>query len=99
MDGAKSFAALWYVCLPNCKHGLAALAVLNFAESWNMVEQPLTFLHDALRYPLSVYLINFGSVPPEVVFTGGLLSVLPVMMLFLWFKDEIAFGIEYSVVR
>jgi len=87
------------VCLPNCKHGLAALAVLNFAESWNMVEQPLTFLHDALRYPLSVYLINFGSVPPEVVFTGGLLSVLPVMMLFLWFKDEIAFGIEYSVVR
>jgi len=99
LDGANSFAALWRVCLPNCKHGLAALLVLNFADSWNMVEQPLVFLHDALRFPLAVHLVRPDAVQPEVVFTAGLLSVLPVLMLFLWFKDEIAFGIEYSVVK
>jgi multiple sugar transport system permease protein len=99
LDGAGSFAALRLVCLPNCKHGLAALAVLNFADSWNMVEQPLTFLRNAYQYPLSVYLVNLRGITPEVVFTSGLLSVLPVLMLFLLFKDEIAYGIEYSVVR
>jgi multiple sugar transport system permease protein len=99
LDGASSFAVLRLVCLPNCKHGLAALAVLNFADSWNMVEQPLTFLHNAHRFPLSVYLINLQGPFPEVTFVSGLLSVLPVLLLFLWFKDEIAFGIEYSVVR
>jgi multiple sugar transport system permease protein len=99
LDGASSFKSLLFVCLPNCKHGLAALAVLNFADSWNMVEQPLTFLRHAYQYPLAVYLVNLGAVQPEVMFTGGLLSVLPVFMLFLWFKDEIAFGIEYSVVK
>ena len=99
LDGANSFVTLWRVCLPNCKHGLAALLVLNFTDSWNMVEQPLVFLHDALRFPLAVYLVRPDTVQPEVIFTAGLLSVLPVLMLFLWFKDEIAFGIEYSVVK
>jgi len=99
LDGASSFGALWRVCLPNCKHALAALAVLNFADSWNMVEQPLVFLRYAVQYPLAVYLVQLDVLRPEVVFTAGLLSVLPVLMLFLWFKDEIAFGIEYSVVK
>ncbi|MCL2501145.1 MAG: carbohydrate ABC transporter permease [Defluviitaleaceae bacterium] len=99
LDGAGSFAVLLRMCLPNCKHGLAALAVLNFADSWNMVEQPLVFLRYAHQYPLAVYLVGFTGIPPEVVFTSGLLSVLPVLMLFLWFKDEIAFGMEYSVVK
>ena len=99
LDWASSFAALRLVCLPNCKHGLAALAVLNFAESWNMVEQPLVFLRYAVQYPLAVYLVRPDVARPEVIFTAGLLSVIPVLAIFLWFKDEIAFGIEYSVVK
>ena len=99
LDGASSFGALWRVCLPNCKHALVALVVLNFADSWNMVEQPLVFLRYAVQYPLAVYLVQPDMARPEVIFTAGLLSVLPVLLLFLWFKDEIAFGIEYSVVK
>ena len=99
LDGASSFTALRLVCLPNCKHGLAALAVLNFADSWNMVEQPLVFLRYAYQFPLAVYLVRLNELNPEVAFVSSLLSVLPVLMLFLWFKDEIAYGIEYSVVK
>jgi multiple sugar transport system permease protein len=73
--------------------------VLNFADSWNMVEQPLVFLHNANQFPLSVFLVQPNAVRPEIMFASGLLSVLPVLMLFLWFKDEIAHGIEYSVVK
>jgi len=99
IDGAGSFRTLLFVCLPNCKHGLAALAVLNFADSWNMVEQPMVFLHAAHQFPLAMFLVQPDAVRPEVIFAAGILSVLPVLMLFLWFKDDIAYGIEYSVVK
>jgi len=99
LDGANTFTTLRLICLPNCKHGLAALAVLNFADSWNMVEQPLVFLRYAHQYPLAVYLVGLNIQHPEVAFVSSLLSVLPVLMLFLWFKDEICYGIEYSVVK
>ena len=99
LDGAGPLKALWLVCVPNCKHGLAALAVLNFADSWNMVEQPMVFLRYVFQFPLAAYLIQPNPARPEVVFTAGILSVVPILALFLWFKDEIAFGIEYSVVR
>lgn len=99
LDGANSFVALRLVCLPNCKHGLAALVVLNFAESWNMVEQPMVFLRYAFQYPLAVYLVGLNAARPEVAFVSSLLSVIPVLLLFLWLKDEMIHGIEYSVVR
>ena len=99
IDGAGSLRTLMLICIPNAKHGLAALAVLNFADSWNMVEQPMVFLHAAHRFPLAMYLVQPDAVRPGVIFAAGVLSVLPVLMLFLWFKDEIAYGIEYSVVK
>ena len=99
LDGAGSWRALWRVCLPNCKSGLAALAVLSFADSWNMVEMPLVLLKDQNLYPISVFLTGVNAAHPEVVFACGLLSVLPVLLLFLWFKDELVQAIEYSAVK
>lgn len=99
LDGANALVALWRVCLPNCKHGLAALVVLNFADSWNMVEQPMVFLREAYQFPLAVFLVQPHAIQPQVVFAAGLLSVLPVLMIFLWFKNEFANGIEYSNLR
>lgn len=97
MDGMGYFETLWRVCLPNCKPGLAALAILSFADSWNMVEQPMIFLKDANRYPLSIFLTQVNQMRPEVGFACGLLSILPVMLLFLYYKDELIQGIEYTV--
>jgi len=99
LDGAGSWRILWKICLPNCKAGLAALAILSFADSWNMVEQPLVFLKDANQYPLSVFLTQVNAMRPEVGFAVGVLSVAPALLLFLRFKDEMVLGIEYSAVK
>ena len=99
LDGAGAWRALWRVALPNCKAGLAALAILSFADSWNMVEQPIVFLKDAYKYPMSVFLTQVNALHPEVGFACGLLSVLPALLLFLHFKDEMILGIEYSAVK
>ena len=99
LDGAGPLRILWRICLPNLKPALAALAILNFADSWNMVEQPLVFLKDAARYPLSVFLTQVNTIKPEVGFACGLLSILPALLLFLHFKDEMVLGIGYSALR
>jgi ABC-type glycerol-3-phosphate transport system permease component len=36
---------------------------------------------------------------PEVLFACGVLSVLPALILFLRFKDEMVMGIEYSAIK
>lgn len=96
IDGAGYWKSLWYICLPNCKSGLAALIILNFADSWNMMEQPLVFLKDSFKYPMSLFLMNVNTSDPALGFTCGVLSVLPLLLLFLRFKDEMIQGIEYS---
>jgi len=99
IDGAGAWRNLWHICLPNCKAGIAALAILSFADSWNMVEQPIVFLKDHLRYPMSVFLTQVNTMNPEISFVCGILTVLPALLLFLRFKDEMIMGIEYSAVR
>jgi len=44
------------VVIPMTKNGIIALIILNFAENWNMVEQPLVMLEDNTKHPLSVAL-------------------------------------------
>jgi len=95
IDGAGSWRALWRVCLPNAKAGLAALVILNFADSWNMMEQPLAFLKNHFKYPLSLFLVSVNGANPALGFVCGILSILPLMLLFLFFKDEMIMGIEY----
>jgi multiple sugar transport system permease protein len=99
IDGAGSFRRLCSILLPNCKAGISALMILSFADSWNMVEQPLVFLRDSFKQPLSVFLTRVNEMNPEVSFACGLLSILPVFLLFLHDKDEMIRGIEYSTIK
>lgn len=99
IDGAGALKSLWNICLPNCKPGVAALMILSFADSWNMMEQPLVFLKDFYKYPMSLFLMNVNTSNPTLGFVCGVLSVLPLMLLFMRFKDEMIQGIEYSGVK
>ena len=99
IDGAGSWRVLWRVLLPNCKSGLCSLLILCFIDTWNMVEQPLVFLRESYQYPLSVFLLEINKTDPALGFACGLLSMLPVLLLFLFFEEEMISGIGYSVVK
>ena len=98
LDGAGPWRILLYVALPGCKPGLAALVVINFADSWGMIEQPLIFLNDALRYPMSVFLTQINASQPEIGFVSSVLAAAPALLIFLRFKDEMMMGVEYGVI-
>ena len=49
IDGAGHFKTFYQIMIPCGRPGIAALVILNFLDSWNMVEQPLIFLKNSLN--------------------------------------------------
>ena len=86
LDGAGEHRILWRIALPVGKGGAASLLLLTFVDAWNMVEQPMVFLSNTANYPISVYLASVRSVES---LHGGLLSMLPVVMLLLYYRAEL----------
>ncbi|SHE14087.1 Maltose transport system permease protein malG [Chlamydia abortus] len=63
LDGAGHYRIFYRIMLPLMKPGIAALIVLLFVDYWNMVEQPLIFLEDAFKQPLSLIYPEFIRKP------------------------------------
>ena len=61
---------------------LAAAALLSMAESWNLLKQPMIFLQQKARYPLSVLLSRLPEAEPAQKLFAGLLFLLPLLAPF-----------------
>lgn len=99
LDGAGTLQILFRVMAPIGKGGIISVFLLSFVDAWNMVEQPITFLRNILRYPLSVFLASVNQVNFELSFVCGVLAALPILLLFFFFHEELAQGIELSGVK
>lgn len=93
LDTSSPVQVLVYIVGPNVLPAVWALALITFAESWNMVEQPLIMLKDAWRYPLSLRLNQQGE-DLAITFAGAVLFMTPVYFLYQMFKDSLLAGIE-----
>lgn len=99
VDGANTWVCLWRVLIPAARGGWISLLALTFVDVWNMVEQPMVFLQNTDDYPLSVFLAVANETDYSTSFAGALLTMLPVLLLFLYFKDELAEGLTFTGVR
>ncbi|MEA4999581.1 MAG: carbohydrate ABC transporter permease [Candidatus Limiplasma sp.] len=84
------------VVAPMVYPGLLALFLLSFSEAWNMVEQPLILLQDSWRYPLSLVLNNVQGANLAVAFAGSVLYMLPVVLLYRMFEEELFQGLSVA---
>jgi len=99
LDGANHLRILVNIMIPCCKPGVASLFILSFIDSWNMVEQPLVFLKETHRHPLSVFLANISQSKLGISFVCGVLAMIPVFLLFLHLKDSLIYGIENTKLK
>ena len=99
IDGANHMQILFKVMIPYAKAGVASLVILNFIDTWNMVEQPLVFLQDSTRFPLSIFLANINQGRLGVAFVCGILAIIPAFLLFLHFKDSLIASIENTNLK
>ncbi|WP_083685377.1 carbohydrate ABC transporter permease [Paenibacillus sp. FSL R7-0333] len=98
MDGAGHLRIFYTIIVPMVQPGLAALTILLFVDYWNMVEQPLIFLDDPLRQPLSVYLSNVSS-EKGLAFAASMIYMAPMVLLFLYAETYFIEGIQLSGIK
>lgn len=100
MDGAGTIRSFFHVVLPLSKPILGAAAALSFADSWNLVEQPLIYLSNTQNLmPLSVMFNTFSSSEQGVVFAAAALYILPALLIYSYFQEDILLGIQLSDMK
>ncbi len=86
IDGASELRIYWSLFLPACRPVLVTLAIFTFMGTWNDFLWPLIVLTDSSMYTLPVALANLIGEhvqDTELMMAGAVLTVLPVVVLFL----------------
>lgn len=102
IDGASEFRIYWEIVLPLCRPILVTLAIFTFLGTWNDFLWPLIVLTDQSRYTLPVALANlFGEhvQDTELMMAGSVLTVLPVLLLFLFLQRHYIQGLLMGGVK
>lgn len=102
IDGASEFRIFVEIVLPLCKPILVTLAIFTFLGTWNDFLWPLVVLTDQSRYTLPVALANlFGEhvQDTELMMAGSVLTVLPVLLLFLFLQRHYIQGLLMGGVK
>ncbi len=100
IDGAGPIRCYIHIALPVSRAMIGAAVALSFAECWNMVEQPLVFLPNRSDlHPLSVVFNQLSQESTGVEFAGAVLYLLPALLIYLFFQDDIMTGITLSEMK
>lgn len=81
-DGASNWMLFRKIYAPIVRPYVMIAAFLSIAESWNLLEQPMTFLQSKEKYPLSMVLMQLSTDNAESKNILCFLFVVPLMILF-----------------
>ncbi|GAA4914107.1 cellobiose transport system permease protein [Stackebrandtia albiflava] len=102
MDGASTWTVYWRVVLPAVRPGMAVLALLTFMQNWNEFLWPLIILRpDNPTIQVAIRGLsdtNYGS-DYSMIFTGTLLSIVPLVIIFIAFGRQIVGGLMEGAVK
>lgn len=93
IDGAGEINIFFSIAIPLGKGGIISSVVLEFLEYWNLIEQPMTFLNDKTKWPLSLYLPDIGVENAGFAFAVSVITLIPAILVFLAGHDYLEQGI------
>jgi len=99
MDGAGPIRSYFHVMMPVCRPVLGAALALSFADSWNMVEQPLVYLQNEMERPLSVMFNVLSESKKDIAFAGAALYIVPMLVMYFYFQEDILLGVQLSELK
>lgn len=99
IDGAGNLQIFIYVGIPLGMPGIVSASILGFLESWNMIEQPMTFLKTKSLWPLSLFLPEIGLQEAGMGFAAALMMLVPALLLFLSGQDYLEQGIAAAALK
>lgn len=102
VDGAGELRVFWSIVVPICRPVLVTLALFTFMGTWNDFLWPLVVLSDARLQTLPVALANLLGEhvqDTELMMAGAVLTVLPVVVVFLALQRSYIEGIVSGSVK
>ena len=102
IDGASEFRIYRSVVLPVIVPILATLAIWTFLTTWNDLMWPLIVLSDQSKMTLPVALANLAGEhvqDTELMMAGSVVTVLPVLLVFLFLQRYYVQGIMAGSVK
>ena len=94
LDGANEFQIFLKIVLPNMKPIITALAVLAFADAWNLIDQAVVFIRDPFALPLSVRLSTGLMGNMGIAFALSTLFMIPALIIFIFGQDDLGQSVE-----
>ncbi len=102
IDGASELRIFWSIVVPFCTPVLVTLAIFTFMGTWNDFLWPLIVLAGEDRQTLPVALANLAGEhvqDVELMMAGAVLTVLPVVVMFLALQRYYIEGIVSGSVK
>jgi alpha-1,4-digalacturonate transport system permease protein len=102
MDGAGEFRVFRSVVLPICRPALAVVAIFSVVWRWNDFLWPLVIAQDESVYTLPVAVARFAgqqSVPFNLILAMSVVSLVPVIVVFLFAQKQIVKGIATTGLK
>ena len=102
IDGASSWRIFWDVTMPLARPGLLTLAIFTFMGNWGSFMWPLIMTKDEAVRTLPVGMLAFNSQYGQMtnlMMAGSLLSMLPVVIVFVLLQRQLVAGIQLGGVK
>jgi putative chitobiose transport system permease protein len=86
MDGSRELGIWWHVMVPSVQPALITLAIFVFIGSWSDFLWPLILLDQPEKFTLPLGVATLAgsfSLDWRLVAAGSVLSILPILVVFL----------------
>ncbi|SCL29254.1 carbohydrate ABC transporter membrane protein 2, CUT1 family [Micromonospora pallida] len=103
LDGAGEGRIFFRVVFPLCGPAIATVGILSFVNSWNNLLWPLVVAQTTDMYTLPVALTTIsqteGSTDYGPLLAGSLLTILPIIVVFMFFQRYFIAGIASTGIK
>jgi arabinosaccharide transport system permease protein len=102
IDGCTEYGAFFRVMLPLMLPAFGAMAILQALFSWNSILWPLIVLRTTEMFTLPIGLASLLSPYGNnyvMLMSGAVLSVLPILILFLLFQKAFISGLTIGAIK
>ena len=100
IDGCNKFKLFWTIIMPIAKPAIATLVIMDFLATWNEYLLAMVIINDNAKKTVPVGLMTFvgeHGTDYGLLCAGVLISIIPVMTVYLVFQRYFVEGLAGSV--
>lgn len=88
------FKIMFHCIIPQIKVCIAAVALFVFADTWNMVEQPMLYVDNNNLRTLSALITQADNYESGVMLPASVLFLVPILLCYILFHEELKEGLK-----